>query len=133
MSNNTIVNHIQLAEIQVGIQEHLIHTTLEMVGSQFNVGTLHLRIDAFPDYSIQLTGIERNVSPALPLLLGRGWQGQSDIQQWRSGMDGVHIEGEVLDFQCTIGFQTIQIIIIQGLHQLLDGEVRCQIEVGAAN
>ena len=46
-------------------------------------------------------------------------------------MNGVHVQGEVLDFQVGLGRKAVQVVIIERLHQLLNCEVGSQVEVGA--
>ena len=47
-------------------------------------------------------------------------------------MDGVHVEGEVVDFQVGLGREAIQVVVVERLHQLFVCKVSRQIEVGAS-
>ena len=131
MGGDIVVVHIHLAELEVSVDQHLLKSALEVVGRQLDVGMLQISFDALPHLGIQFTGSERNVGAFLSPLLGRGGQGQAHIEQRCRGMDGIHVEGEAVDPQVSLGRKAVQIVVVKRLHQLLHGEVSRQVKVGA--
>ena len=47
-------------------------------------------------------------------------------------MNGIHIECKILDFQLSFGNKTVEVVVFQGLHQLLQREIGIQVEVSTA-
>ena len=45
-------------------------------------------------------------------------------------MNGVHIESKVLDFQVGLSRETIQVVVVERLHQLVHGKIGGQVEIG---
>ena len=72
LCRNAIILQIQMAELQVGIQVHLFHSLLDIVGTHINSKILHVGSNAFTHSGLEHIGSKGYKASPTPLFLCRG-------------------------------------------------------------
>ena len=133
MGGDGVIHHIQVAELEGAIQEHLLNAAFEVVGAEFDVGVLHVGVEGLAHLGLHLAGAEGDIGAFFASFLGGGRQGDVGIQYGRSHMDGVHVEGKAFDLQVSLSEKPVKVVVFQRLHQLVEGAVGIEVEVGATS